>query len=327
LLPSREEIVHQFQADVPAIDGIRFPASRPNGVPAAAAITEFHEILLPSLQADAVEIAKPARKKWPIIAGASAAVVVILAAAMIFVFNRGRAPSAKPVAAPSPAIATIQRPEDVAPAPTRDPSTPIVPASPPAATRLRRGGESVQEPARQPVQKDAEPSQEQIQRMVDQLHTPTRLHMKTAVAEQTPAPRGGFSAADMSGSDNSNVIGAAFGSPKQPKVQMASQQLVILPSGVASNLVIQKTLPVYPSIAKAGQVSGTIVLAATISKTGSVDDLHVVSGPYMLRISALNAVRTWRFKPYILYNQPTAFETTIYVHFCGQQDPCVQGRE
>ena len=97
--------------------------------------------------------------------------------------------------------------------------------------------------------------------------------------------------------------------------------------GFASALLIQKTLPVYPSIAKTGQVFGTIVLMATISKTGNVEDLSVVSGPFMLRMSAVNAVRTWRFKPYILYNQPTAFETTINVHFCGQQDPCVRARE
>lgn len=162
--------------------------------------------------------------------------------------------------------------------------------------------------------------------MDDQLHAPTQLQMKTTLAEQASLPPGGFTAADIDGADNSNAVGAVFGSPKQPSVQIASQQIVSVPSGVASGLLIQKTQPVYPLIAKTGHVSGTIVLAATISKTGNVESLRVVSGPEILRISAVNAVRTWRFKPYILYNQPTAFETTIYVRFCGQAEPCAPGR-
>jgi protein TonB len=324
LLSSRDVVV-QPQADVPAIDEIRFSAPRPNGAPAAATMTELHEILLHSSRANAVEITRPARKRWPFIAGASAALAVIVAAAMIFAFNRATVPSAKPAGAPASTTTTIQQPEDAAP--TRAHSTLTVPASTPAAVHRLRGAESVKEAARRPVQEDTGPSREQAQMMDDQLHTPTRLQMKTTPAEQATPPPGGFAAADIDGSDNSNAIGSAFGSPKPPRVQIAPQQVVNLPSGVASGLLIQKTQPVYPSIAKTGQVSGTIVLAATISKTGNVENLRVVSGPFMLRMPAVNAVRTWRFKPYILYDQPTAFETTINVHFCGQQDPCARDRQ
>jgi protein TonB len=161
--------------------------------------------------------------------------------------------------------------------------------------------------------------------MDDQLHRPTRLQMKAALAEQAPLP-GGFAAADIDGSDNSKAIGAVFGNPKQPTAQIASQQVINVPSDVALSLLVQKTQPVYPSIARQGQVSGTIVLAATISKTGNVENLRVVSGPVMLRMSAVNAVRTWRFKPYMLNNQPIAIETTINVHFCIQAEPCASGR-
>jgi len=162
--------------------------------------------------------------------------------------------------------------------------------------------------------------------MDDQLHTPTRLQMKATLAEQAPLPSGGFAAADIDGLDNSKAIGAVFGNPKQPTAQIASQQVISVPSGVALGLLIHQTQPVYPLIAKDGKVSGTIVLAATISKTGNVENLRVVSGPVMLRMSAVNAVRTWRFKPYMLNNQPTAIETTINVHYCVQAEPCVPGR-
>jgi protein TonB len=58
-----------------------------------------------------------------------------------------------------------------------------------------------------------------------------------------------------------------------------------------------------------------VVLAATITKTGAVQNLQVVSGPPMLRQSALDAVRNWLYKPYLLNNQPTEVQTTIAVDF------------
>jgi TonB family protein len=240
-----------------------------------------------------------------------------------YTFVLRRVPSANPAAAPASTMTTIEQPENATP--TRAHSTLAVPASTGAATTAGEVKISSEE-ARRSVQKNARPAREQAQMMDDQLHTPTRLQMKATLADQALLPPGGFAAADIDGADNGNKIGAVFDSPKQPRVQIASQQVISVPSSVAAGLLIQKTQPVYPFVAKTGQVSGTIVLAATISKTGNVENLSVVSGPVMLRMSAVGAVRTWRFKPYMLYNQPTAFETTIYVHFCGQAEPCVPGR-
>jgi len=261
--------------------------------------------------------------------------VVVVAVAMIPVFISepdtfdgygfvlGRVPSVSPSGAQGPALTTIQQPEGAGP--TGAHSTPTVPAST-AASTASGGGQISSEAAQRPVQKNARPTREQAQMMNDQLVTPTRLQMKATLAEQAPLPPGGFAAAEIDGLDNSKAIGAVFGSPKQPTDQIASQQVINVPSDIVLGLLIRKTQPVYPLIAKQGQVSGTIVLAATISKTGNVENLRVVSGPVMFRISAVNAVRTWRFKPYMLNNQPTAIETTINVHFCGQEEPCVPGR-
>jgi protein TonB len=256
----------------------------------------------------------------------------VLAVAMIVVFTSpphafddygfvlSRVPPAKPAAALPPSTTTIQQPEDAAA--TRAHST----ASNAAATTAGEVHIS-SEAARRPVQKNARPSEKQPQMMDDQLHTPTRLQMKAALAEQAPPPPGGFAAPDIDGLDNSKTIGAVFGRPKQPTEQIAPQQVISVPPAVALDLLIQKTQPIYPSLAKTAHVSGTIVLAATISKTGNVENLRVVSGPVMLRMSAVNAVSTWRFKPYIFDNQPTAIETTINMHFCGQGEPCDRSRE
>jgi protein TonB len=69
----------------------------------------------------------------------------------------------------------------------------------------------------------------------------------------------------------------------------------------------------YPPIAKAARVSGTVVLHAVISTTGSVIELHVVSGPAMLQQSAIDAVKQWKYRPFLLNNQPVEVETTISV--------------
>jgi protein TonB len=80
-------------------------------------------------------------------------------------------------------------------------------------------------------------------------------------------------------------------------------------------MLTHKTQPIYPPIAKSARVQGTIVLQATISKSGGVDNIHVVSGPVMLRQAAVDAVKTWHYRPYMLNNSPTEVETTINVIF------------
>jgi protein TonB len=80
-------------------------------------------------------------------------------------------------------------------------------------------------------------------------------------------------------------------------------------------LIIQKTRPVYPPIALAAGVEGTVMLAATISKTGTIENLHVTSGPPLLQQAALDAVKTWRYRPYLLNGQPVDVETTVSVVF------------
>jgi protein TonB len=112
------------------------------------------------------------------------------------------------------------------------------------------------------------------------------------------------------------VNNGVFSGSSQPVVK--SGRPLNISAGVATGMLIQKTAPVYPMIAKSARVSGTVVLQATISKTGDITNLSVLSGPPMLRQSALDAVRTWRYKPYRLNNEPTDVETTVNVIFSLQ---------
>ncbi len=57
------------------------------------------------------------------------------------------------------------------------------------------------------------------------------------------------------------------------------------------------------------------MLGATISKSGTIENVHVISGPPMLSSAAEQAVRTWRYRPYLLNGEPVEVETTVYVNF------------
>jgi len=73
--------------------------------------------------------------------------------------------------------------------------------------------------------------------------------------------------------------------------------------------------PVYPAIARAAGIQGTVVVEAVISQAGAIESLRVVSGPEMLRGAAVEAIRAARYRPYRLNGSPTAVETTITVNF------------
>jgi protein TonB len=88
---------------------------------------------------------------------------------------------------------------------------------------------------------------------------------------------------------------------------------------VEEGLLIEKRMPVYPAIAKAAGISGTVTLAAIISKTGTIENLRVISGPMMLQQAARDAVETWRYRPYLLDGQPVEVETTVSVIFTLQR--------
>ncbi|HUN84378.1 MAG TPA: energy transducer TonB [Terracidiphilus sp.] len=98
-------------------------------------------------------------------------------------------------------------------------------------------------------------------------------------------------------------------------VHAESKGPVRVSSTVVDGLLIHKTLPIYPPIAKAAGIQGTVVLQATISKTGTIENLRVVSGPSMLQQAAFDAVQTWRYRPYLLNGAPVEVETAINVVF------------
>lgn len=93
---------------------------------------------------------------------------------------------------------------------------------------------------------------------------------------------------------------------------------VRISSGVIAGLLLAPIHPIYPAIAKAAHQQGTVVVTAIIGKDGHIRGLEVVSGPEMLRGSAVQAVQQARYTPYQLNGQATEVITTVSVVFSMQ---------
>ena len=106
-----------------------------------------------------------------------------------------------------------------------------------------------------------------------------------------------------------------FQQHNQPAVVHHPSGPVRVTSTIAEGMLLQKVVPVYPPIAKVTRREGTVVLQATISTTGAIENLRVISGEPMLQQAALDAVSNWRYRPYLLNGQPVEVETTINVIF------------
>jgi periplasmic protein TonB len=100
--------------------------------------------------------------------------------------------------------------------------------------------------------------------------------------------------------------------PSAPPPTVARPLLV---SHISEGNLTRKVQPTYPALARSARIQGTVVLQAIISKQGTIENLTVVTGHPMLAPAAIEAVRQWRYRPYILNNEPVEVETQITVNF------------
>jgi protein TonB len=153
------------------------------------------------------------------------------------------------------------------------------------------------------------------------LHAPTKIpkEIKMVKEESAPPSVGGVAGMEgMGGGAAGGAIGGILGgvgNAPAPVVKAAPPQKQRVSGGVMAGNVIYGPKPAYPAIARAAHIQGTVVLAATISKTGTIENLHVISGNPMLNQGVLETVRTWRYKPFLLNGEPTEVETTININF------------
>ena len=153
-----------------------------------------------------------------------------------------------------------------------------------------------------------------------QILAPSKIPTQISrIEEASPSGESTTGMENLPGGTSGTAIGDIFRDGAftvRPVAAAAVQKKkAAISSGVMAGNKIAGSNPTYPAIAWAGRIQGTVTFAATISKTGSIENLRVTSGPPMLAAGALDAVKTWRYKPYLLNGEPVEVETTINVVF------------
>jgi TonB family protein len=100
-----------------------------------------------------------------------------------------------------------------------------------------------------------------------------------------------------------------------PPDAVVAPRKIAISSGVATGLLVKLERPEYPLVAKTTGVQGTVVLQARIGKDGSISEPRLVSGPPLLQQAAIDAVKRWIYRPYVLNGETVEVETTINVVF------------
>jgi periplasmic protein TonB len=88
-----------------------------------------------------------------------------------------------------------------------------------------------------------------------------------------------------------------------------------IPEATSLGLLIHKVDPDYPQQALAQHLEGPVVLQAWIARDGTVRDLKLVKGYFVLGRAAFDAVKQWRFKPYSPNGKALDFQTVLTVNF------------
>jgi len=94
----------------------------------------------------------------------------------------------------------------------------------------------------------------------------------------------------------------------------AAPRLKVAPEEMRRHLR-HEVRPDYPEAARQAGVQGLVILDAVIDESGVVTQTNVVSGPPSLSAAAVDAVRWWRYDPYLVNSKPAPVETTITLNF------------
>ncbi len=199
------------------------------------------------------------------------------------------------------AIPEAQKPQAVTaetPAPTK--------AAKPAARKLAADTGAGEKPSAAPEQEST---------LVASSDAPDAMkinndHAKPAAktVEGADAPALSITATAGSGGTLPNLIGP--GNTPTPVLEK-----LVVSQGLSRGLLIKQVQPVYPRAAIDMHTEGAVEIMATVSKNGDISEAKVLSGDKQLARAAIEAVKQWKYKPYLLNGEPVDIQTQITVNF------------
>jgi TonB family protein len=130
----------------------------------------------------------------------------------------------------------------------------------------------------------------------------------------------GLGAVAVGGGSAGPQIDAQSMSNAKPQMSASGPQgtrplRVRVSQGVMQGMVISKVPPIYPPDAKAARIQGSVVIEAIIGKDGNIQSERLISGHPTLAPAAMDAVKQWKYRPYLLNGQAVEVDTQITVNF------------
>jgi len=113
----------------------------------------------------------------------------------------------------------------------------------------------------------------------------------------------------------SQVLGSTGTAPVLAKTPGPAVKRVRLAPRVVEANLLHDVAPTYPPEAGRARIEGTVVLLAVIGKDGSVQNVRVETGLPILAQAAIDAVKQWRYRPYLLNGEPVEVDSQIIINF------------
>ncbi|HLZ43883.1 MAG TPA: energy transducer TonB [Candidatus Sulfotelmatobacter sp.] len=107
--------------------------------------------------------------------------------------------------------------------------------------------------------------------------------------------------------------------------QETSQTPLDVPLETQYTSLVKKVAPVYPPLARQARIQGTVVLKIIINKSGDVGNIQLFSGHPMLAPAAIEAVKQWKYQPYLVDGLPVEVETRVQINFKLGKEPPPEG--
>jgi len=249
------------------------------------------------------------------------AAVIVVAGAVFAFMHFHSAPKPHPVAEVTPQVTQPQaaqaeiNPTVSSPAPAT--AAPALTSVAPAKSEPKSAKDTVAKPSAGKTAQIAESTpgesvgEEPESQPEVQVHRLSAIQKQKSQAEMAEAAPPSMDA--VSGNSSAAVGGLMQAPVSVP--QLVAPDRVRVSQGVSQGMLVEMVKPHYPEAARTMRLQGAVVLEALIGKDGAVKNLKVVTGHSMLAKAAQDAVRQWRYKPYLLNGQPVSVETQITVKF------------
>jgi periplasmic protein TonB len=204
------------------------------------------------------------------------------------------APATAPAPAPSPAAAPVQTAKN--------------PKNLPAPKNQSAPKTSVTLAAKTPSHEDAAKPEAPVVATNRVVLPPLDVEVVAGDKHQTVHPGSNVTVAEITGNANRATKATSAASPATNAAERE-------PLPASASELRQPLDSTYPLLGQRSRVQGSVVLEAVVGTDGVIENLRVLSGPSILTAAAQQAVRQWRFKPYLQNGQAVETKARITVNF------------